>query len=317
LPSASPAVSVIVPAFNAAATIGDTLAALAEQDLEEPFEVLVVDDGSDDATARVVEGAPGNVRLSSHRWGGPGPARNAGAAAARAPVLAFTDADCIPTPSWLRQGLLALESADLVQGAVQPDPNARRRPFDRTIWVVGETGLYECANLFARRELFERLGGFDDWLGARIGKPLAEDAWFGWRARRTGARSAFERRALVHHAVFERTPRQYVAERVRLVYFPEIVAKMPELRRTMLYGRWFLSGRTLAFDLALGACAAAILGSRPWLLAGAVPYALLSGRQASRWRRRAPIVVVVDAVADAVSFTALLLGSVRRLNVVI
>ena len=105
------------------------------------------------------------------------------------------------------------------------DPGATSGPFDRTVWVVGETGLYECASLFCDRELFDRVGGFEDWLDARLGKPLAEDAWFGWRARRAGARTAFSDAALVHHVVFERDATGFVAERARLVYFPAIAGK--------------------------------------------------------------------------------------------
>src|SRR4051812_19242261 len=96
-----PAVSVIVPARNAARTIGDTLAALARQDLSAPYEVVVVDDGSDDGTAEVAEHAGGAVRVIRSEGRGPGPARNAGAKESRAPVLAFTDADCVPTSGWL------------------------------------------------------------------------------------------------------------------------------------------------------------------------------------------------------------------------
>lgn len=60
--------------------------------------------------------------------------------------------------------------------------------------------MYETANLLVTRELFDRIEGFEDWLPARLGKPLAEDVWFGWRARRAGARTAFCSEAIVHHA---------------------------------------------------------------------------------------------------------------------
>src|SRR5262245_38699529 len=113
--------SVIVPAHDAASTLGRTLEALAAQDLDEPFEVIVVDDGSHDATATLAEDA--GVRVIRHPQPlGPGPARNSGAEFAQGEALAFTDADCYPTPSWLREALAALEHADLVQGAVRPDP---------------------------------------------------------------------------------------------------------------------------------------------------------------------------------------------------
>ena len=229
-----PLISVIVPARDASATLPRTLAALAEQDLDQPYEVVVVDDGSADATAALAAAAPGPVTVVEESGRGPGPARNSGVAAASGEVLAFTDADCYPAPDWLRRGLEAIDGADLVQGRVIADPGSAHGPFDRSVTVDGERGLYETANLIVRRPLFEELGGFEDWLPARIGKPLAEDLWLGWRARRAGARTAYAERALVHHAVFERGPADYVAERARLVYFPAIAAKMPELRDDVL-----------------------------------------------------------------------------------
>ncbi len=304
-----PAVSVIVPARNAARTIGDTLAALARQDLPDPYEVVVVDDGSDDGTAAIAEGAGGPVRVVRSKGRGPGPARNAGAAASVAPVLAFTDSDCSPTSGWLRAGTAALGDADLVQGRVEPDPGAQLGPFDHTVWVVGESGLYETANLFLRRELFERLGGFEDFLGARIGKPLAEDLWLGWRARRAGARTAFSSDALVHHAVLPRGPAGYVGERLRLVYFPAIATRVPELRETLFFGRLFLTRRSASFDLALAGVAFAALKRSPAALLAAAPYAIRLARYGRRWRSAR--VAAVESGADAVGFAALAWGSVR------
>ncbi len=242
------AVSVVIPARNSATTIGKTLDALERQDLEEPYEVLVVDDGSTDATAAIVEEAEGPIRLLRASPSGPAGARNRGAAEARGAVLAFTDSDCVPTRRWLRAGLEAMRSADLVQGAVEPDPGASHYPLERTVWVVEEVGLYETANLFVRRELFERLGGFEDWLAPVVGKPLAEDVWLGWRARRAGAAVVFSEDALVHHAVFQITAGELIAEGIRRGHFPAMAARIPELRETLFYRRLFLSRRTAEFD---------------------------------------------------------------------
>ena len=312
----APVASVIVPAYNAAATLDRTLECLSAQETQHPYEVIVVDDGSDDGTAACARRFGVTVLTGQH--GGPGPARNLGVAKASGEIVAFTDADCFPRPNWLEAGIDALSSAELVQGRVEPDPAARRGPYDRTVWVLQESGLYETANLFIRRELLVRLGGFEDWLGARIGKPLAEDVWLGWRARRNGARAMFSDRAVVHHAVFPRGPREYVGERVRLVYFPAMVRKMPELRDTFCHRRYFLSGRSARFAAGVASLGAAsllaIVSSDPrWLVlaAGALPYVRENLKRASHWGRFKSRVAMVDATADAVGFGALALGSLR------
>lgn len=312
-----PLVSVIVPAYNAEATLPRTLECLDAQEAEYSFEIIVVDDGSADGTADVARANGAIVLVGDHK--GPGPARNLGVAHARGEILAFTDADCYPASGWLQAGVDALAEAELVQGRVEPDPGTRKGPYDRTVWVLRESGLYETANLFIRKSLLEAIGGFEDWLGARIGKPLAEDVWLGWRARRSGARTRFANDALVHHAVFKQGPRQYISERVRLFYFPSIVAKMPELRSSFCHRRLFLSPRSEKFDLAVVGTAAAlgvatVHGSGAWLglAALSIPYLRENLSRAGNWGRYAPRVALVDAAADLVGFGALVLGSARR-----
>jgi glycosyltransferase involved in cell wall biosynthesis len=309
--------SVIVPAFDSAATLGRCLEAIAGQDLGEPFEVIVVDDGSSDGSARIAAEAGGNVQLLEQPNRGPGPARNLGAARARGEILAFTDADCFPAPDWLRSGVEEMEAADLVQGSVRPDPQASRGPLDRTVWVVAETGLYEAANLFVSRELFESLGGFVDFLGARIGKPLAEDVWFGWRARRAGARTRFSDAAVVNHAVFHRGLPGFVGERLRRGYFPLVVVRVPELRRSLLFARVFLDRRTAATDLAVAAAAATAATGSPLPMLAAIPYGWSVSTASLRWRRRAPEALAGGVLADIVGLIALLAGSVRARRLVL
>lgn len=311
-----PTVSVIVPARDAAATLPATLAALVAQDCPGGFEVIVVDDGSRDATAQVVRDAGPPVVLVQQPALGPGIARNRGVEAAGAPRLAFCDADVVPTPGWLAAGVAALDGADLVQGRVTPDPHAPLGPFDRTLWINSDVGLWETANLFVTRAAFERAGGFVEWIRPRRGKALAEDVWFGYRALRTGARPAFCAGALAHHAVFPRRWPGYAAERARLRFFPAMAARMPELRAAFLYRRAFLNPRTAQLDAAVLAVAVAVYRRSSLPLLAVLPYARVVRRDATV---RAPssrlsdvlAVELADIAADLVGLSVLLYGSLR------
>jgi glycosyltransferase involved in cell wall biosynthesis len=312
-----PLISVVIPARNAAATIARTLDALADQDLDDNYEVIVVDNGSDDATAAIAERARGPVTVIREARQRPGAGRNRGVGVATAAAIAFTDADCVPDRGWLRAGLEALRDADLVQGAVVADPTTPRHPFDRTVELGGPTALFETANLFVTRAAFNRAGGFSDWAAAAIDEPFGEDAVFGWDARRGGASFAFEPGARVAHAVFHRGPAAYVAERRRLAYFPALVARVPELRAEMLVARTFLTRRSARFDFALGGVALASFRRSPIPLVVALPYGTWLVRRAWPHRRNAARVATTELAADAVGLAALVAGSIRNRTLVI
>ncbi len=312
-----PAVSVIVPAHNAGATIGRTLDALAAQDVESDFEVVVVDDGSTDDTGTVA--GRQEVRVVRHANArGAAAARNSGVEAARGEVLAFTDADCEPLPNWLAQGLRELDGADLVQGRVVPPPGQPMGPFDRTLFVTHETGMHETANLFVRREIFERAGGFRDFLHGgegdggpfrgvlpRIGEaPFGEDAWFGWRARRSGARFAYSDAVVVHHAIFPRGFGGLMRDRWRRRHFPALLREVPEMRAAF-YGRVFATRRTAAFDLAVGGVAMGLITRRWTPGLAALPYLGYVARHWGPSHRRA----LGEILGDGVGLVALAYGS--------
>jgi glycosyltransferase involved in cell wall biosynthesis len=305
--------SVVVPARDAAHLIEPLLAGLERQEGAPEWELVVVDNGSRDDTAALAEHSPACARVVRRTRGeGPGPARDAGVAAARGRLLAFTDADCRPTPGWLAAGARALQRAAVVQGAVAPEPGVPVGPYDRTLWVRFDYGLYPSANLFMRRELFERLGGFDDPFQRGDSRPFGEDTWLVWQARREGEPVDFCADALVHHAVLPGAPGEYLAERARTGRFPALVAGIPELREAFCYRRWFLDRRSAAFDLAAVGALAALTSRRLAPLAAALPYAWLAGADARRHgRRRAPTVAAVQVAGDAVAAGALVAGSLR------
>jgi GT2 family glycosyltransferase len=103
--------SVVIPAFNAARTIRAAVGSTLRQSVP-VLEVIVVDDGSTDATAQVVAGIDDpRVRLVSRANGGPSAARNAGIAAARGKWVAFLDADDLWLPRYVETATAALGRA--------------------------------------------------------------------------------------------------------------------------------------------------------------------------------------------------------------
>ncbi len=246
----------------------------------------------------------------------PPQARNQGWQAARAPLIAFTDDDCEPTPEWLRQGVIALARADLVQGSVRPEPDVIPGPFDRTLWIDHETGFYETANLFVRREVLERVGGFEPLIRSEVERVIGEDVWLGWRARRAGASTAFCDPARVHHAIIGRQAVELIGERRRLRHFPEIARRVPEVRERFL-ARVFLSNRTAQFDLALAGALVAMRRRSLWPLLAALPYVGTIARRAAPMGTAAPTVAVTEAAADIVGLASLVQGSVRQRTLVL
>lgn len=123
----SPRVSVIVPAYQEEAVIGACLASLSGQTIDD-YEVIVVDDGSTDATARIAQDAGARVIATAHE--GDCSARNAGAAVAEGDVLVFCDADEEFAP-------------DFLEHLVEPlaDPKVRATFPGGVEWINAERGL--------------------------------------------------------------------------------------------------------------------------------------------------------------------------------
>lgn len=98
-------VAVVIPVWNGEAVLARCLDALARQTLpRDAFQIIVVDNGSSDATARIARSYAG-VELLEEKRPGSYVARNLGIERVRAPITAFTDADCEPAPDWLEQVL--------------------------------------------------------------------------------------------------------------------------------------------------------------------------------------------------------------------
>jgi glycosyltransferase involved in cell wall biosynthesis len=195
-------VSVVVPVRDAASSLGEQLEALAGQDFTGHWELIVVDDGSRDRSAAVVESFADRfdltlVRTESTR--GVSRSRNLGVAQARADKIVFCDADDVVDAGWLRAMSHALDDADLVGGRLDHDMlNRSDQPFR-----VQADGLPSflgipfslAASLGVRAGLFERLGGFD----ADLLRSSCEDIDLAFRAARLGVRCTYVESARVNY----------------------------------------------------------------------------------------------------------------------
>jgi glycosyltransferase involved in cell wall biosynthesis len=226
-----PQVSVIVPAYNGAATVGDCLLALLEQQTQRSYEIILVDDGSSDDTAHEVAAFAPRVRLVRQQHAGAAAARNRGVSAAQGDILLFTDADCEPTPGWVESLAGALEGADGAKGTyrtrqrsvvarwVQAEYESKyRRMAQRP--TIDFIDTYSAAY---RRGVFEAAGGFDEAL------QVDEDQELSFRLAEAGARLVFAPEAVVYHRHVA-TPLAYTKRKFRIGYWKVLVAAMHPAR---------------------------------------------------------------------------------------
>ena len=224
----APLASVIVVCWNSADVLGRCLKQLDAQDYEN-YEIVVVDDGSEDETLKVAQGALSSGRLtvvrSTLNRGCPH-ARNLGLRHARGQIIAFIDADGFATPGWLRHIVAAFE-ADATVGGVASTVFMARNPLvlNGAGGIVNRQGWgadlsmnlpYERANLVSealypmgcgmavRRSAVERVGMFDDRMfnyyddvdyGIRLWRAgyrvvVAPDAWIDHGFGHSGGDSA-------------------------------------------------------------------------------------------------------------------------------
>ena len=196
-------ISVIIPNRNGATTIGKCLAA-AKASHHSDFEIIVVDDNSNDNSIEVIERYPCKlVRLRQHE--GAARARNAGASHSRGRILFFTDADCLLQPDTLALAArtLALEGSNtVVGGTYTPAPHDRRffSRFQSVFINYFETKHAPAADYIATHALAMDAGVFRSKHGfAEDVRPILEDVEFSHRLRRAGCRLVMNPAIQVQH----------------------------------------------------------------------------------------------------------------------
>lgn len=174
------AVSVIIPARNVADVIVSQLASLEPQ-LRDGDEIIVVDNGSTDSTAIVVQSWHARlpaVRVVRESTPGAAAARNRGAAEAQRPFLAFCDADDVVGRAWLDAARRGLQQFDAITGPIDVDSlndpafaASRGRSWATRLLDVGDgVHLLHAGNMAIRRAVFDEVGRFDET--RRVGEDL-------------------------------------------------------------------------------------------------------------------------------------------------
>lgn len=204
-------VTVAIPARNEAANIGRLVEALVPR----VAEVIVVDDGSRDETARLAARAGAKVIIHGSARG-PGAARNTALGAASTDLLAFIDADCLPPPDdWLDRLVPHLEQPGRVLVAPRiigsgPDTTAGSSaaaiaahersacPLDMgdrpsPVGIGRVVSFVPSAAMLARRSALRKIGGFDESL--RFG----EDVDLVWRLNSAGGHCRYEPSVVIEH----------------------------------------------------------------------------------------------------------------------
>lgn len=208
----SPLVSVVVPFYNRQRYLAACIESLlAQEPIGGAVEIILVDNGSSDGSAAVAGRYPEVIAIHEDR---PGvyAARNTAVRLARAPIIAFTDADCVVAPDWLRA-----VSARMRDPGVAMMVGACAYPADAS-FALGLLAAYENAkadyvinrcppgyhfayanNLAVRASVFAELGGFLEW-------PRAADTELVQRlaARRPDLRLVFEPSMRITHMEFRR-----------------------------------------------------------------------------------------------------------------
>jgi cellulose synthase/poly-beta-1,6-N-acetylglucosamine synthase-like glycosyltransferase len=198
-----PFVSVIVPVRDGESTIADCLDSILATDYPpDRREILVIDNGSSDGTAALIQARPVQYLREPKR--GVSHARNRGIAASRGEILAFVDADCVVDPQWLTELVRPFEDPEV--GAVGGDlqhvapRTAAERQAARLLgnWqrfaFTSNPAYPITANAAYRRDVLDRIGGFDPHM------TRAQDVELGLRFQeRSGCRLAYAERATARH----------------------------------------------------------------------------------------------------------------------
>jgi glycosyltransferase involved in cell wall biosynthesis len=239
--SRDPFVSIVIPAFDVERTIAQGLSALLDQTYPpNAYEIIVVDDGSNDHTVQLVkeiqastkeattENKAPAIRLFAQANQGPAAARNLGAAHSSGEFVLFTDADCVPHQEWVEQMAKPLASgeAEGVMGRYETHQGGivarlAQLEFEQRYDRLRRYRYIDVAFTYTagfKRRLFTQLGGFDPSFTVANN----EDTDFSYRFAEAGYRIVFNPKAVVFHPQND-TLYKYYGEKFWRAYWRMVV----------------------------------------------------------------------------------------------
>jgi cellulose synthase/poly-beta-1,6-N-acetylglucosamine synthase-like glycosyltransferase len=194
--------SVIIPAYNAGQTIKSCLDALRAQDIDASYEIIVVDDCSDDQTASLAAD-PDLAFIQHDQRRGAAAARNSGIKASQGEIICFTDADCVPKSNWLRE-ILAPFSDQNTSGCKGTYATNQKKVVARFVQLEYEDkydllekqtqiDFIDTYSAAYRREVLQDNNGFDEKF------TYLEDQELSFRLAAKGYKMVFQPQAAVYH----------------------------------------------------------------------------------------------------------------------
>ncbi|MCX6800743.1 MAG: glycosyltransferase [Candidatus Diapherotrites archaeon] len=224
--------SIIIPAHNSEKTISGCLNSLINQQTEKKFEIIIVDDGSIDSTAKEIKKIKNTkIKYLCQKNSGPAKARNLGAKKSNGNIILFIDSDCVAEKNWLEEMLKPFSDKNVaaVQGAYKTKQKEFAAQFSqieieeryermekakKLDWV----GSYSAAY---RAEVFRKMNGFDESFPIASG----EDPELSYKISEKGYKISLNSKAIVYHS-HPKTLLQYLKTKFfRAYYRPRMYSK--------------------------------------------------------------------------------------------
>jgi glycosyltransferase involved in cell wall biosynthesis len=300
---ARPVLSFVIPAFNEEQLIGRTIGAIHQFVPPLSYEIIVVDNGSTDATGRVASDL--GATLIVQEGGTIGSLRNRGAASASGGILVFLDADVVITPEWISRIPALIETLRedplRLTGAMCSTP-------DDASWIErywfapmrAPTTHVGSGHMILARTFFDELGGFDESIAT------GEDYDISQRAIARGAQLDRDGRLKAVHLGYPRTIRAFVQR--------ESWHGVGDFRSLAAFVRSKVAMAAAAFAVLHALLVLAVLAGAVWLVGAAVlGIASLCLLSSYRQYRSQPIrLILINAGVFWIYFWARTLAFVRR-----